>query len=585
MWTLRTADPRQLAALVAVVDAGTFTAAAEQLGFTQSAISQQIRQLERAAGVALFDRPRGPRPAELTTAGRMVLEHARSVLARIDRMDEQLELLRRGLAGRLVVGTFQSASAELLPNMLARMRADTPEVDVRLFETDDLDELVGNVLTDEADLAFTVDVADDPRLTIEELGHDPFVVLAPLGAAPGPTVRADDLRGQPLVGQPDVETVQRMVDERLQQAGIVADYAFRFRNNAAVQTMVRTGMGWAVMPSLAVDHDDPDIGIHRLRSPAPTTRHPTDPQARALAATCGRSVQGNRCRGRARAARTMSTPSTTSEVMQLPAVRLLLVSTATAAIGQNVLLTVLFKQVFDLTGNPLDIAFIGLAQFVPALLLVLVSGWVADRFDRRRVAGLFLGGRGVCALALIVFSVRGSETVWQLFLIAFVLGTADAMLAPARRSVAPFVAPQRLFPSVIALWTATFTASAIIGPITGRLRLQRRCVVGVRRRCAPAVRRRSSRCSSSTTTGHPSGSPTARRGRARSKGCTSCVAPPSCSRRSRSTCSPCCSVERSPSSLRLRRSDSVSATSDTAGSAPLRASARPPWLCGSPADH
>ncbi len=142
MPTLHHADPRQLAALVAVVETGTFTAAAEQLGFTQSAVSQQIRQLERAAGVALFDRPGGPRPAELTAAGRMVLEHARSVLARIDRTDEHLELLRRGLAGRLVVGTFQSASAELVPNMLARMRERTPDVDVGLFETDDLDELV-----------------------------------------------------------------------------------------------------------------------------------------------------------------------------------------------------------------------------------------------------------------------------------------------------------------------------------------------------------------------------------------------------------------------------------------------------------
>ncbi len=269
MSTLRNADPRQLAALVAVVEAGTFAAAADDLGFTQSAISQQIRQLERAAGMALFDRQRGPRPAELTAAGRVVLDHARAVLGRIDRMDEQLDMLRRGLAGRLVVGTFQSASAELLPNMLARMRGAVPDVDVRLSETDDLDELIDNVLTDETDLAFTVDIADDPRLTIDVLGHDPFVVLAPLGAAPRPTVRAVDLRDKPLIGQPDVDTVQRMVDERLQQAGIAPDYAFRFRNNAAVQTMVRTGMGWAVMPSLAVDHDDPDIGIHRLEPPLP----------------------------------------------------------------------------------------------------------------------------------------------------------------------------------------------------------------------------------------------------------------------------------------------------------------------------
>lgn len=159
--------------------------------------------------------------------------------------------------------------------------------------------------------------------------------------------------------------------------------------------------------------------------------------------------------------------SATSEVLQIPAVRLYLASTALAAIGQNLLLTVLFKQVFDLTGNELDIGLIGLAQFVPALMLVLVSGWVADRFDRRRVAGLFLAGRGICSIALIVFSVSGSAAVWQLFAIAFVLGSADAMVSPARRSIAPFVARKELFPAVVALWTATFTGSSIIGPIAG----------------------------------------------------------------------------------------------------------------------
>ena len=306
-------------------------------------------------------------------------------------MDEQLDLLRRGLAGRLAVGTFQSASAELLPNMLARMRADTPDVEVRLFETDDLDELVGQ----------RPRRRDRPRVhrrhhrrpppeRSRSSRHDPFVVLAPARRrVPGPTVHADDLRSKPLIGQPGVETVQRMVDERLQQAGIVADYAFRFRNNAAVQTMVRTGMGWAVMPSLAVDHDDPDIGIHHLEPPLP-------PRAIQLIRKHGRtlppgsrSVPGDRRRGRATTCsldeRAHYDERGAADPRRAPAARC---RPRAAAVGQNVLLTVLFKQVFDLTGNPLDIAFIGLAQFVPALLLVLVSGWVADRFDRRRVAGL-----------------------------------------------------------------------------------------------------------------------------------------------------------------------------------------------------
>lgn len=142
-------------------------------------------------------------------------------------------------------------------------------------------------------------------------------------------------------------------------------------------------------------------------------------------------------------------------------------STALASVGHNLLVTVLFKQVFDISGDELDIGFIGLAQFVPALLLVLASGWVADRFDRRRVSGLFLFGRGLCAVALIGYSQVEPGTVWPLFAIAFVLGASDAMLSPARRSITPLIASQGEFPQVIALWTATFTASSIVGPVLG----------------------------------------------------------------------------------------------------------------------
>ena len=159
--------------------------------------------------------------------------------------------------------------------------------------------------------------------------------------------------------------------------------------------------------------------------------------------------------------------ATTREVLRLPAVRSYLLSTTFAALGINILITVLFKQAFDISGNELDIGFIGLAQFVPAVLLVLVSGWVADRFDRRRVTGLFLFFRVVCAVALVVYSVIEPGSIWPLFVIAFVFGAADAMIAPARRSIAPLLAPQAMFPQVIALWTGAFTASSIIGPVFG----------------------------------------------------------------------------------------------------------------------
>lgn len=267
MPSFRDTDPRHLAAFVAVADHGTFARAAHALGFTQSAVSQQIAQLERAAGVALFDRPKGPRPAELTATGRIVLEWARRSLTRVDQMDAQMDLLRRGRSGRLIVGTFQSASAELLPNILRTMRDQVPDVEVQLDETDDLDALTREILLDEIDLAFTIDAEDDPLLDIDLLGYDPFVVLASTDHSARDTATVDDLNTQPLIGQPDDETGQRLIDQRLIGAGITPDYAYRFRNNAAVQSMVRSGMGWAVVPSLAVDHDDPDIAVLRLDPP------------------------------------------------------------------------------------------------------------------------------------------------------------------------------------------------------------------------------------------------------------------------------------------------------------------------------
>jgi MFS family permease len=154
-------------------------------------------------------------------------------------------------------------------------------------------------------------------------------------------------------------------------------------------------------------------------------------------------------------------------VLRQTAVRRYLVSTALASVGLNLLVTVLFKQVFDLTGDELDIGWLGLAQFAPAVLLVLVSGWVADRFDRRRVTAVFLLGRVACAGALIAYSLSDPERVWPFFAIAFGLGAADAMVSPARRALPPLITTADDFPHVIALWTATFTGAAIVGPVLG----------------------------------------------------------------------------------------------------------------------
>jgi len=159
--------------------------------------------------------------------------------------------------------------------------------------------------------------------------------------------------------------------------------------------------------------------------------------------------------------------SSARDVLRQRAVRRYLFSTAFGSIGLNLMVTVLFKQAYDITGDSLTIGLLGLAQFIPAVLLVLVSGWVADRFDRRRVSAIFIFARGLCAGALALYSLTDPTHVAPMFAIAAAMGAAEAMLAPARRSIPPLITTHEEFPHVIALWTATFTGAAIIGPVLG----------------------------------------------------------------------------------------------------------------------
>lgn len=260
---------RHLHALVAVVEEGTFARAAEALGFTQSAVSQQIAGLERAVGASVLDRPRGPRAAALTPMGAVLLDHARQVLAQVDQLADELDRIRRGVAGRVTVGTFQSITSELLPSIIARARVELPDLDIRLVELDDQERLLAMLLADELDLAFAVDTPSDDDFESTPLGEDPFVLLTPAGALAGPSASAADVADQPMIGQNAGVACQRLIDHRLADQGVRPDYVFRSQDNGAVQGMVRSGMGRAVMPLLAIDPDDPGIDVWHLDPPLP----------------------------------------------------------------------------------------------------------------------------------------------------------------------------------------------------------------------------------------------------------------------------------------------------------------------------
>lgn len=154
-------------------------------------------------------------------------------------------------------------------------------------------------------------------------------------------------------------------------------------------------------------------------------------------------------------------------MLRVKPVRRLLGSSLSISTAALIQVTILGKQVYDITGRELDIGLLGLAEFLPAVLLVLVTGTVADRFDRRVVAAIGTVVDLMCVLALGVFSLMQMTAVWPLFLVALVFGSARAFAAPSAGALPPMVAPRGALPRTIALYGATWTTAAIIGPVAG----------------------------------------------------------------------------------------------------------------------
>jgi DNA-binding transcriptional LysR family regulator len=123
-------EMRHLAALEAVSRTRSFGRAARELGYTQSAVSQQIAQLEQIVGQRLFHRPGGPRRVEPTEAGELLLRHADAIVAQLDAARADMAALAEGEAGTLRVGIYQSVGTRLLPALVRRFREQWPLVGV-----------------------------------------------------------------------------------------------------------------------------------------------------------------------------------------------------------------------------------------------------------------------------------------------------------------------------------------------------------------------------------------------------------------------------------------------------------------------
>jgi MFS family permease len=152
------------------------------------------------------------------------------------------------------------------------------------------------------------------------------------------------------------------------------------------------------------------------------------------------------------------------EALRSPGVTPLLFAALTLYTGVMLQATALGKHVFDITGRELDIGWLGLAEFLPVILLVLVTGSVADRFNRKRIAMSAVVGEAACSLLLMWYALSDPTSAFPIFIITFFFGAARAFLTPALRPIAPMIAPDGGLTRVIAFYSATWTGAVIIGP-------------------------------------------------------------------------------------------------------------------------
>lgn len=254
--------------LAAVVSDGSVTAAAARLGYTPSAISQQVAALEKEAGTELLERVgRGVRP---TAAGLLLTEHADAIGRRVAEAETALADLLAGRTARLSVRYFATAGARLVAPAVARLRSERPGVRIEL-KLAGLDPLP-DVREGRADLALVVGPGDHDGVRLLHLLDDPYLAVLPKAhpLAACRAIRLTDLADEPWVGS---EWPGPCLDAQLgacAAAGFQPGFVVESEDYATAQGFVAAGLGVTLIPRLGLGGRHPDVVVRPLKDPEPT---------------------------------------------------------------------------------------------------------------------------------------------------------------------------------------------------------------------------------------------------------------------------------------------------------------------------
>ena len=249
----RGVELRHLEALAAVGEEGSFHRAAARLGYSQSAISQQIAALERAVGRRLLDRAGGSRTVSATDAGFVLIAHAKAIGARLAAAEEDLFALDSPKHGRLRIGAYRSAT-RVLPDAVAELHRAFPAVQIELTQESGEAELLRKLERGELDVALVhLPILRGP-FGFEALAADDYVLVMPSGG-PQEVSSLGEIASLPLLGFHDCRSVEAAY-AYIRSAGFELQVTPVADDALTLQRLVAAGLGAALLPRLALE----DVG-------------------------------------------------------------------------------------------------------------------------------------------------------------------------------------------------------------------------------------------------------------------------------------------------------------------------------------
>jgi DNA-binding transcriptional LysR family regulator len=266
---------RHLAALSAVARERSFRGAADRLGYVQSAVSQQVANLERLVGVRLVDRFRGAKEVHLTEAGELLRGHADEILARLQAARADLNCCSEGAGGgALKVGVSQSVATGLLPDILRRLAVAAPDLHVIPVEVNGDGPLFELLERGAVDVAFRDMPLESGSFRSCTIITDPCALLVARESEWARRKRAptaEELARLPLIALGGWH-FQTSLEAWFAAHGLNPSFPLRAENEATVRAFVAAGLGAAIVPALGVTDADARVAVLDLGAVVPTRR-------------------------------------------------------------------------------------------------------------------------------------------------------------------------------------------------------------------------------------------------------------------------------------------------------------------------